>query len=184
MQDGGGQQATRAWQAVIVPPPEQPAPPAPLRQALASIQAVSRTSLFLAARFLRAQDAECGVNCASTATQSWLPGCLAHMPDTTTRSSMTLSSTSPDMRLGSPRRLVARSNSRQTGTVAAPWSNTPHTPFHHPAPSFSDTIPRVHPPRSATAQNVLLLRLRVPSHAWNSGCAALADTRTTGPSRS
>jgi len=54
----------------------------------------------------------------------------------------------------------------------------PLTPPYHPAPSFSDTIPRVHPPRSAAAQNVLLICLRVPSHAWNSSCAALAGTRT------
>lgn len=149
MQDGGGQQATRAWQAVIVPPPEQPAPPTPLRQALASIQAVSRTSLSLAARFLCAQDADCGVNCASTATQSWLPGCLAHMPDTTTRSSMTLSSTSPDMRLGSPPRLVARSNSRQTGTVAAPCP----IPLPHSLSPPRSVFPRRRTPRSPAPQH-------------------------------
>ena len=74
------------------------------------------------------------------------------------------------------------SNSRQTGIVAAPWSNTPPTlPLYHPAPSFSDLIPHASPHSASTAaQNVLLLRLRVPYHARNSSCAALAGTQTAG----
>lgn len=112
---------------------------------------------------------------------AWLPGLYA--ANTTTRSGMTSTSASPDMRFGSPRRAswlgaihARRAQSQHPGPIPPPT-----LPPYHPAPSFSDIIPHASPHSASTAaQNVLLLRLRVPYHARNSSCAALAGTQTAG----
>lgn len=112
-----------------------------------------------------------------------LPGSYA--ADTTTRSGMTLSGTSPDMRLGSPRRLVAMSKSTPDGHSRSTLVQLPsHTSSYHSAPSFSDPITSVSPrpaaPRPKTSSFSVSVSLL---HAWNSSCAALAGTWTVGPSR-
>jgi len=109
------------------------------------------------------------------------PACLpgSYAADTTTRSGMTSTGTSPDMRLGSPRRaswLGANSHSRTT-LVQYPSHTTlpsrsvflrPHTPTFHPAPQHRG--PK-RPPFPSPCPHL---------HAWNSSCAALAGTWTAG----